>query len=197
VLDPGERKMLYAFLSVLFRHPDEQTMAAVEGVGPDTFTTVFPGLAAPPIVSLAELQDDYRHLFLGASGKPPAPPYGSVYLEKSGSEGHSTRIVANLYASAGLGTEESPEPPDYLATELEFLYYLTEGEEQSREERVAVPSHRWLASQADFFHNFFAPWIDPFCARIEADQPARPFYRWAAELLRRFVEAESQRLKIC
>ncbi len=195
MLEPAERKMLYAFLSVLFRHPDEQTLAAVAGVGPDTFVTVFPGLAAPPDIGLEALRDDYRSLFLGDPGASPAPPYGSAYLEQAGSAGYSRRLVANLYASAGLDTDNSPEPADYLPTELEFLYYLSEGEEQSRAATTDIPPQRWVASQADFFHNFFAPWIGPFCARIEAAEHASPFYRWAAELLRRFVESEKKRLQ--
>jgi TorA maturation chaperone TorD len=193
MLDPVERKMLYAFLSVLFRHPDDQTVAAASGVRDETFQSIFPGLAAPSVPTLGELQDGYRYLFLS----PPvvAPPYGSAYLDKPDSAGYSARLVANLYASAGLGMENSPESPDYLPSELEFLYYLTEGEEQSLARESGTPPHRWVASQADFFHNFFSPWITPFCARIEADAQALPFYQWSARLLRHFVEMERQRLK--
>ena len=195
MLDPAERKLLYAFLSVLFRHPDEETLAAAQGVQEETFAALFPGLAVPPVPSLAELRAAYRQLFLDPDAGPPAPPYASAYLEKSGAGGALRQLIAGLYASAGLGTEQSPEPPDYLSTELEFLYYLTEGEEQSRQGRTEPPSRRWVASQADFFHNFFFPWIGPFCDRIAAQEKAEPFYRWAAELLRRFVEMEEKRLK--
>ncbi len=193
MLDPVERKMLYAFLSVLFRHPDEQTVAAASGVREETFESLFPGLAAPAVPALRELQDGYRYLFL--STPAVAPPYGSAYLDKPDAIGYSARMVANLYASAGLEVENAPEPPDYLPSELEFLYYLTEGEEQSLARESGTPAHRWVASQADFFYNFFSPWIAPFCARIEADEKALPFYQWSARLLHHIVEMEQLRLK--
>lgn len=195
MLDSAERKMLYGFLSVLFRPPDEETLAIMEGVGETTFESVFPGLSAPPVPTLSELKFAHRHLFSDRPGGAPAPLCGSAYLDRPQSPGASTKLVASLYAGTGLDAGKSPEPPDYLPTELEFLFYLTEGEQQARAEETGTPPHRWVASQADFFHNFFFPWIGPFCDRIAADEKAHPFYLWAAELLRRFAEMEKGRLK--
>lgn len=195
MLDSAERKMLYSFLSVLFRNPDEETLAVMGGVDEETFESVFPGLSAPPSTTLSELKFAHRHLFSDRPGGAPAPPYGSFYLDGPGKRTVSTELVASLYTGAGLGTEQSAEPADYLPTELEFLSYLTEGEQQSGAMDTGVSVYRWVASQADFFHNFFLPWIGPFCDRIGADEKAHPFYLWATELLRRFVEMEKQRLK--
>lgn len=195
MLDSVERKMLYGFLSVLFRQPDEETLSLMEGVDETTFDSIFPGISPPPRTTLPELQFAYRHLFSDRPGGSPAPPYGTFYLDRPGERTVSRELVASLYTGAGLGTQESPEPPDYLPTELEFLSYLSEGEQQSRAIDTGVPPHRWVASQADFFHNFFFPWIYPFCDRIALDPKAHPFYLWAAELLRRFVETEQKRLK--
>jgi TorA maturation chaperone TorD len=196
MFDAAERKMLYGLLSVLFRHPDEETLGIARDLDRAVLDPVFPGLPQFPPVTLEELERSYHEIFADRPGGAPAPPYGSVYLDKPGSAGASTRLVATIYASAGLDPGASPEPPDYLPTELEFLYYLSEGEQQSRAEDTGTPPHRWLASQADFFHNFFAPWIAPFCDRIAAAPTAHPFHRWAAELLRRFTELERQRLKV-
>jgi TorA maturation chaperone TorD len=193
MLESSERKMLYAFLSMLFRRPDEETITSLQGVSGSTFDPVFPGLMAPPVPTLAELQEGYQFLFGDRSDGAPAPPYGSVYVESS--LGVFTRFVSSFYASAGLDTGESPEPVDYLPTELEFLYYLTEGEEQSLAAAIDTPPQRWLKSQAEFLHGAVDPWVHSFCARINSEQNAHPFYRWAAELLCRFVEMEKARLQ--
>jgi putative dimethyl sulfoxide reductase chaperone len=195
MLASSERKMLYAFLSVLFRTPDEETIASLRGVDEATFEPVFPGLSPPPRPTLPELQDEYHRLFAQRPGGAPAPPYGSVYLESSGNSGSFTRLVSTFYASAGLDTSASPEPADYLPTELEFLYFLTEGEEQSLAQEIDIPPQRWLVSQAEFLHGAVAPWVGSFCSRIHGQQDAHALYRWAAELLSRFLQMEKERLQ--
>jgi putative dimethyl sulfoxide reductase chaperone len=191
----SERKMLYAFLSMLFRTPDEETVATLRGLDDETFEPVFPGLSPPPLSNLAELRDGYEQLFTPRPGGAPVPPYGSAYLESSGNSGSFSRIVSIFYTSAGLDSSASPEPVDYLPTQLEFLYYLTEGEEQSLAQEIDIPPQRWLASQADFLKVAVVPWIDSFCDRIQSTRGAHPFYRWAAELLGRFVAMEQGRLQ--
>jgi putative dimethyl sulfoxide reductase chaperone len=193
---PSERKMLYAFLSLLFRTPDEETVATLRKVDAGTFEAVFPGLAPPPQATLAELRDGYEMLFTARSGSAPAPPYGSAYMESSGNSGSFVSIVTIFYASAGLDTDSSPEPVDYLPTQLEFLYYLTEGEERSLAREIDIPPQRWLIGQADFLKVVVAPWIGAFRSRIDDEQDAHPFYRWAAELLCRFVAMEQERLQV-
>ncbi len=195
MLSPFERKMIYAFLASLFHYPDEQTIEAAGSLDEKTLEGIFPGLSSPEVPPLAELQTAYTGQFINRLGGIPAPPYGSVYLEKEARVvGQSTLAVAGLYTSAGLSLEQSSEPADYLPTELEFLYYLTEGEEQAREQQNLSTARRWVASQADFFNNFFNPWVIPFCERLTADEQAHPCYLWAAELLRRFAKLEKQRL---
>jgi putative dimethyl sulfoxide reductase chaperone len=196
MLDSTDRKMLYAFLSMLFRRPDEETVASLQGVSGSTFDPVFPGLTAPPVPPLAELQEGYQYLFGERPDGALAPPYGSVYLESAGNVGVFTRFVSTFYASAGLDTRASAEPVDYLPTELEFLYYLTEGEERSLAQEIDTPPQRWLASQAEFLHGAVASWVQVFCERIDEEQGAHPFYRWAAALLCLFVEMEKERLRI-
>ncbi|BCR04503.1 dehydrogenase [Desulfuromonas versatilis] len=195
MLTPFERKMIYAFLASLFHYPDQQTVEAVETLEEKTLQEIFPGLSNPEVPPLEELQSAYTGQFINRLGGVPAPPYGSVYLEKEARVlGQSTLAVAGLYHSAGLSLEHTSEPADYLPTELEFLYYLTEGEEQAREQDNISTARRWVASQADFFGNFFHPWVVPFCRRLADDEQAHPFYLWAAELLRRFTDLEKQRL---
>ncbi len=196
MLSAFERKMLYAFLTTLFQYPDEQTLEAVQGLEKETFEPLFPGLGVPTAPCLEELQTAYTGLFVNRFGGVPASPYGSVYLEKEPRVmGQSTLAVANTYTSAGLSLEQSNEPADYLPTELEFLYYLTEGEERSLEEKTKAKTKEWIASQADFFHILFYPWITQFCQKLADTERAHPFYLWAADLLGRFAEMENQRLK--
>ena len=77
---------------------------------------------------------DFAKLFVGPF-ELTAPPFGSVYLE----EGHklmgdSTMDVKEIYRLGGLEmSDDFSNPPDHIAAELEFLYFLHVREEGLRE----------------------------------------------------------------
>ena len=71
----------------------------------------------------AQLSIDHSALFLGPF-ELIAAPYGSVHLEKNRQVmGDSTIGVLRSYQDAGVSVE-AKEPPDHIAIELEFMYYL-------------------------------------------------------------------------
>jgi TorA maturation chaperone TorD len=195
VLHVSERKQLYAFLARLFSYPDRELTATLQDgeaaeVGSLLLTTPAPPAA---LSSTIELETAYTELFINRLGGAPAPPYGSVYLERDERlMGQSTLHVAEAYRSEGLSLEGSCEPPDFLPTELEFLYYLVEQEEQALSRRDLAAARTAVERQAIFSRTLLHPWMPTFCDRIEADEQTHPLYRWATGLLREFCRVEDE-----
>lgn len=109
--------------------------------------------------------------------------------------GQSSLHVAEAYRTQGLSLEGGGEPPDFLPTELEFLYFLVEQEEQALQRGEVNAAREATRRQADFCRALLHPWIPEFCRRIEEDPQAAPFYRWSATLLERFCQQERQWLE--
>lgn len=181
-----ERKDLCSLLVQLFSYPD----AALSKRLAEPATAVLSARLEIPAPAGAEsdwttLEPAYTSLFINRLGGVPAPPYGSVYLDDDGQVmGASSLRVMQSYQQAGL-VVESPEPPDFLATELEFLYFLAarEGEDAEGADVRTI-----------FFQELFLPWIAPFCQRLAAADP-HPCYAWAATLLLAFCRQEEERLR--
>ena len=183
-----ERKDLCSLLVQLFSYPDAELSKRLA----EPATAILTARLAIPALTGAEidwttLEPAYTSLFINRLGGVPAPPYGSVYLDDDGQVmGASSRRVMQFYQQAGL-VVESPEPPDFLATELEFLYFLADREGNSEGAEAA-------RARIDFFNELFFPWIAPFCQRLATADP-HPCYGWAATLLLAFSQQEEERLR--
>jgi len=198
MLHVSERKHLYAFLARLFSYPDlELTAALQKGEAVEVGSLLLTTPAPPAILSsTVELEVAYTDLFINRLGGAPAPPYGSVYLERDERlMGQTSLHVAAAYRAEGLSLEGSGEPPDFLPTELEFLYYLVEQEEQALGRRDLPAARKAVEHQAGFCRTLLHPWMPTFCGRIEADGQAHPLYHWAAGLLREFCRQEREWLE--
>jgi TorA maturation chaperone TorD len=183
-----ERKDLCSLLVQLFSYPDAELSERLAEPATASLTArlAIPALAGPEI-DWKTLEPAYTSLFINRLGGVPAPPYGSVYLDDDGQVmGASSLRVMQSYQQAGL-VVESPEPPDFLATELEFLYFLADREENGEGTEAA-------RARTVFFNELFFPWITPFCQRPAAADP-HPFYAWAATLLLSFCQQEEERLR--
>jgi len=200
MLHVSERKQLYRFLAGLFAYPDPELVAALargEGMEAARLTGIND---TPPTLPddepLADLEAGFTDLFINRLGGVPAPPYGSIYLEQAGIlMGASTLKVLDAYRREGLSLEGSGEPPDYLATELEFLYYLVGQEEEALQERQVETARDFSLKQRAFLSELLMPWLPVFCRRLETAPGGHPLYRWGGRLLRRFGELEEQRLE--
>lgn len=193
MLHVAERKALYALFAQLFSYPDRQLAETLAAEETRALTALLGGeLPAPtPDTEVNELQTAYTDLFVNRLGGVPAPPYGSVYLEREGRlMGETTRQVAAWYAKLGLRQEESGEPADFLATELEFLYFLAEREEVALAQRDPAAARAATRDQALFSAELVFPWVAIFCRKVAGEERAHPLYRHAAELLARFCTAE-------
>lgn len=183
-----ERKDLCSLLVQLFSYPDA---ALSKRLAEPATATLTARLAIPALpgaeIDWTDLEPAYTSLFINRLGGVPAPPYGSVYLDEDGQVmGASSLRVMQAYQQAGL-VVDSPEPPDFLATELEFLYFLADREGSEKGEEA-------VRARTVFFNELFLPWITPFCQRLAAAAP-HPCYAWAATLLLAFCRQEEERLR--
>lgn len=195
MLHVAERKRFYRFFAALFAYPDQELLTQLAGDTPVALAKALRELDPPPSLAkenpLTELQIAFTGLFINRLGGAPAPPYGSVYLEDDGRLlGPSSRKVGEIYREAGLALEGSVEPPDYLATELEYLYFLVDQEEQAFGRRDLAAAKAATSRQAAFARQFLHPWVGEFCQRLEQDSAVHPLYLWGARALARFCDIE-------
>lgn len=128
---------------------------------------------------------EYHRLFLGP-GRPVAPPFESVYRDRT-ILGPSAQSFLRELREAGV---EPPEdfrlPADHVALELEYLAHLALGAEEAR------GAGRWeeagaLSDRARrFVDDRLAGWLPAFLGRLETGAPRSPYtavVRAAAEIL--------------
>lgn len=112
-----------------------------------------------------QLKVDHAALFVGPF-ELQAPPYGSVYLEKSGTViGKTTIAVQHFYEQHGLSLDIQ-EPADHIAIEMEFLSFLAAREAEARESGSQEDADVLFEAQARFFDQFML-WMPDFSSRIE------------------------------
>ena len=133
--------------------------------------------AAPdPADFCAQLETAYVRLFVSDQGGVAAPLYHSCYQGEGLLMGPPAQEMARRLEAAGLGLEEeSAEPPDHLAVELEYLILLLE-------DGWSHDDPALLAEAGEFAGRFMLPWVEGFLARLSGESETR-FYPLAAELL--------------
>ena len=123
---------------------------------------------------LEELQVEYTRLFITGVPHVAAPPYGSVYLQKTLRGKYSDEILA-YYRACGYSLAPGAELPDHLVNQLEFLAALAaEGNRTAEEE---------------FLRRFFLPWFQTFAAAVRA-ATAHPVYRIIIGIIDFFTKEE-------
>ena len=174
------RRESYRLLAQCYYLPDEELIEALEqseelagrrrGGGENTWT----------VGDMDLLKIDYTRLFMGPY-QLLAPPYGSVYLEKTRTVmGDSTMDAKQRYQEAGLNLTLK-EAPDHVAIELEFMYYLIYREIE------AIISHNesdialYLKKQKDFLQNHLGKWVSRFTDNISANAET-VFYQKVAHI---------------
>ena len=140
--------------------------------------------------STEDLAVEYTRLFdAGASG-PPCPLYGGLY---GGDRMKKMEEVVRFYNHFGLTiSEEERELPDHLATQLEFMHYLTYREVEALHGGSDAGPYR--RAQRDFVARHLGSWIPKLCERLE-EQHANGFFLSFFKLLADFLAWESRQLK--
>lgn len=129
---------------------------------------------------------DYARLFVGPFDLL-APPYGSVYLEKTRRiMGETTENALRDYREAGLEMDRAfYEPPDHIAVELEFMYYLVFLNINAAGDKMQI--------QNSFLNHHIGLWVEDFAGLVEK-WAATEFYRNLARITRLFVKTDQSLL---
>jgi DMSO reductase family type II enzyme chaperone len=136
--------------------------------------------------SFQDFQAEFLRVFEVGDGTdgPPAPIYGGLYAA-----GRLQRLeeVVRFYEYFGLSVSaEDPRPADHIATELEFMKYLTFKEAVSSSPRLQVSFRR---AQHDFLERQLC-WTRELAERTRAAH-AGPFWQWATSTVAGFVAADA------
>jgi TorA maturation chaperone TorD len=131
---------------------------------------------------------DFSSLFLGPY-KMHAPPYGSVYLDGERQiMGESTLEVRNKYREAGLDiSNDFRNPPDHIAAELEFMYFLILKEIEAIGNSDIETTVNFLEKQRAFLRENLGAWVFEFADTIE-EKAETDFYRNLAKATKAFIE---------
>ena len=130
---------------------------------------------AEPGDGLEKLQIEYTRLFINGVPHVAAPPYGSVYLDKSLQGQHAAKTL-QFYREHGFLLKENADLPDHLAHQLEVLALLAE---QGNAE-----------AETDFLNSLFIPWFPHFKQRVE-QEAQQPFYPVIVQLIDFFTMEEN------
>ena len=125
---------------------------------------------------LEDLQIEYTRLFINGVPHVAAPPYGSVYMEKT-LRGKYSEEILTYYQSLGYNLTEKADLPDSLIHQLEFLSFLAEDKNREKEE--------------EFLARFFLPWYSIFAARVKEDA-LHPFYPIIVGFIDFFTKEEEE-----
>lgn len=155
-----------------------------------------------------DLQKEYTRLFINAMPKVPAPPYGSLYLEKEGLLwGYTTVEAVKLYIEGGLKIADNfKDIPDHFAVELEFMWYLIREEIKARGGVIGDESsgdsgcggvnakdskraRKMVNLQAKFFMKNLGAWYDVFLEKV-ISSTRLVFYSEVSALARKFLTRE-------
>lgn len=123
---------------------------------------------------LEDLQIEHTRLFINGVPHVAAPPYGSVYLEKT-LRGKYSEEVFLFYQNNGFMLTGEADLPDNIIHQLEFLSCIAEDNNQSAEE--------------EFLSRFFLPWFSIFAARVK-EEAQHPFYSIIISLIDFFTKEE-------
>lgn len=137
---------------------------------------------SPGHVGDKDLEAEYIRLFDAPDGKP-TPLYTGVYSPR---RRDAMEELLRTYRHFGLTVDSnSHDLPDYVPTVLEFLRFLTLGEETGDE--TALPAFQ--AAKADILQRHLLPWARETVTRL-ADRAAGPFYPGVVTLAREFAERQ-------
>ncbi len=176
---------MYRFLSQCMQYPDPEWMTddffnvLYNLLG--TLGAVEDGVAIKKEINrsadpLEDLQVEYTRLFINGVPHVAAPPYGSVYMDKS-LQGAFAGDTLAFYRKKGFGMESDADLPDHLVHELEFLSLLVSEKDFSGEE--------------EFLTKLFRPWFKKFYPKV-IEEAHHPFYGVIVQLIDFFTKEEDE-----
>ncbi len=125
---------------------------------------------------LETLQIEHTRLFINGIPHVAAPPYGSVYLDKT-LQGPHTEKTMRFYQDHGYTLKEGSDLPDHIVHQLEFLSLLAEQGNGTAE--------------SEFLRSIFLPWFSRFLARVK-QEAKHPFYCVLVQLIDYLTKEENE-----
>jgi TorA maturation chaperone TorD len=150
----------------------------------------------------AVLRDQYDSVF-GLVVPKECPPYETEYYPTHETFGRSQQMadVAGFYRAFGIEqAQASPERPDYLALELEFMAFLLLKRRlalaaNDRDSEVAEQVEVCESALRDFFRDHLAWWLPAFVTGLRRKAGAG-YLRALADVLGCWIPGECSRLDI-
>jgi len=138
-----------------------------------------------------DIQAEYLSLFVVNVDGVPCPPYESAYSEGgSPLAGWLGASLAAEYGREGLApSPASGEPPDHVATELEFMSFLCNAEALARQQGDPQRARDAVKRQQQFLEQHLDPWIPLFEERVRVSDSSG-FYAGVVKGLRAFIRRE-------
>jgi len=196
------RSGVYQVFGQLFKVPDKDSHSiAIEGKWPEKFRNAaellafdfdFGVSALSSSVSTEDYQAEYLRLFEIGDGTdgPRVPIVSGAY--GSGERTKQLEEVVRFFEYFGLKTSaDEPRTPDHLATEMEFMQYLSFKEAASASPRLSGSFRR---AQEDFLDRQLNTWLPQFAQQVE-EQNTLPIWVWASQTVAQFVKADAEYLK--
>ncbi len=125
---------------------------------------------------IEDLQVEYTRLFINGVPHVVAPPYASVYMDKS-LQGTFAGNTLAFYREKGFGLKEDADLPDHIIHELEFLSLLAEEKD--------------LTGEEEFLTKLFRPWYQKFHTRV-TEEAHHPYFRVVVMLIDFFTKEEDE-----
>ena len=125
---------------------------------------------------LEDLQVEHTRLFINGVPHVAAPPYASVYIDKTIRGQYSDNIL-RFYNTSGYNLKAGADLPDSLIHQLEFLSFIVR--DQNREGEI------------EFLSQFFLRWFPIFATRVK-EEAQHPFYPIIISLIDFFTKEEEE-----
>lgn len=136
------------------------------GLGPETVAAIAEFQKAASNTTVDELRRDYDRLFIGR---------GKARLDETEYDEHifnryqRMADIAGFYRAFGFeSAEASPERPDFVGSELEFMNILALKEAYAIEQDWGEKADVCRDAQAKFFAEHLEWWVPPMCQKLTA-----------------------------
>ncbi|MCF8113411.1 MAG: molecular chaperone TorD family protein [Desulfotignum sp.] len=189
------RQQAYQSLAGCFQVPDNNIARIMDQLS-DSLETLS-SRAGEPVTKMRTneavltdthlLKAEFSRLFIGPYTLP-APPYGSVYIEKMRKTmGESTIDALKRYQAVGVDLADNfREVPDHVSAELEFMFLLIYKEIEGIRSDDPEMVHQMLVHQISFLQDHLNSWIPEF-AGLVMEHASEPFYCLLADTAKIFM----------
>ncbi len=205
------RSIVYAMLSLNFYYPLPEVLSKKDSLlkqfNDSLFTLsslkFFGGLRSKCKLtgedagaSREELEIEYTRLFVTAYPSTPCPPYESFFRSQEKMLMREVAIeVKDLYSKFGVGlSEKFNEPPDHIATELEFMYFLSSKETENRRKGLLKEVRVLIENECEVLGSHLMNWFPTFKDCVKKHSRI-PFYKNLVDFTHEFVSRDLSFIK--